>query len=293
MRIPDDLNSPCLGPLPDIEPPRFDMPASACDTHAHVISPDTAKYPLVAARSYTPAPAPEEAYFRMLQGCGMSRGVLIQVSVYGTDNRYMVEVLKRNPDRLRGVAVIDPTITDRELAELDAIGVRGIRINVLFGGGIGFDAMETLAARIAPLGWHMQFLLDARQLPEIMPRISKLPCPIVIDHMGHVPASLGVSHSGFQALLHLVKNHDVWVKLSGAYRLSTDFDRYADVTPLAHALVDAAPQRLVWGSDWPHVAITQMPNTGHLLNQLEQWVPDEATRNRILVDNPRHLYKFV
>ncbi|PLC49563.1 GntR family transcriptional regulator [Pollutimonas subterranea] len=293
MPIPGDLNNPCLGPLLTIEPPRFEVPAGACDTHAHVISADTATYPLVATRSYTPAPAPEDAYLHMLEGCGMSRGVLVQVSVYGTDNRYMLEVLKRHPERLRGVAVVDPAVTDSELAQLHAAGVRGIRINVLFGGGIGFDAMETLAARIAPLGWHMQFLLDARQLPEIMPRISGLPCPIVIDHMGHMPAALGVDDPGFQALLHLVKNRDTWVKLSGAYRLSTDFDQYADVTQFAHALVDAAPDRLVWGSDWPHVAITQMPNTGRLLNQLEQWVPDAATRNRILVDNPQRLYQFV
>src|SRR5690606_3139094 len=123
-------------------------------------------------------------------------------------------------------AVVAPSISDQELNVLHQAGVRGVRLNVLFGGGVGFDAMETLAARIAPLGWHIQFLLDARELPVLLPRLAALPCPIVIDHMGHTPVSLGISHTGFQALLSLVRNHDVWVKLSGAYRISSEFDQF-------------------------------------------------------------------
>lgn len=281
----------CLGPLPVFEPATFTMPANACDTHAHVFS-GLDIHPMVAGRHYTPPPAPEEKYFNMLAGTGCTRGVLIQISVYGTDNRYMLEVLNRHRDRLRAVAVVDPSVTDKELQDMHEAGVRGLRINVLFGGGIGFDAMETLARRIAPMGWHMQFLVDARSLPELMPRMRALPCPGVIDHIGHMPVALGQQDPGFLAMRELVVNHGYWVKLSGAYRISEDSEHYADVTPVAHALIEAAPDRMVWGSDWPHVAVTKMPDTGRLRNLLLDWAPDEQMRQRILVDNPARLYGF-
>lgn len=179
----------CLAPLLEMDAATFDIPPGACDTHAHVVAADAAAYPLVPERTYTPPPAPESAYLGMLKQTGMARGVLVQISVYGTDNRYMLEVLRRHPDQLRGIGVVAPTVTDSELADMHAAGVRGLRINVLFGGGIGFDAMETLAHRIAGLGWHMQFLMDARQLPELLPRMRKLPVPGVVDHMGHMPVA--------------------------------------------------------------------------------------------------------
>jgi 2-pyrone-4,6-dicarboxylate lactonase len=284
-------HSLCLGPLPDIDAPEFTAPPGACDTHAHVIG-DGVVYPYVAARSYTPPPAPLENYLAMLAANGMERGVLVQVSVHGTDNRYMLEALARHPDKLRGVAVVADTVTDRELESMHAAGVRGLRLNVLFGGGVGFDALETLAARIAGLGWHMQFLMDVRQLPELMPRMKKLPVPCVFDHMGHMPVAEGMDHPGFQALLHGVKEYGWWSKLSGAYRLSERFDDYDDVTPWAQALIAAAPDRMVWGSDWPHVAITRMPNTGKLRNLLGKWAPDAEQRRKILVSNPQALYDF-
>ncbi|AEC21783.1 dicarboxylic acid hydrolase [Pusillimonas sp. T7-7] len=290
--LQEKLASPCLAPLTNIEPPGFLVSANACDTHAHVIASDTATYPLTPLRSYTPAPAPEEAYLHMLDATGMTRGVLVQVSVYGTDNRYMTSILKRHPDRLRGVAVVAPTVSDQELEKLHQAGVRGVRLNVLFGGGVGFDAMETLAKRIAQLGWHMQLLLDARELPTLLPRLTALSCPIVIDHMGHMPASLGVDHDGFQALLSLVRNHQTWVKLSGAYRLSTDFDQFSDVDIFAQTLIDTAADRMLWGSDWPHVDLKDMPNTGRLLQQLARWAPDPTVRDGILVNNPARLYDF-
>ncbi len=282
----------CLPPLPDHEAATFAVPDGACDTHAHVIATDTGAYPMVPERSYTPHPATESDYLGMLDANGMSRGVLVQISVYGTDNRYMLEVLRRNPQRLRGVGVVAPTVTDRELEDMHAAGVRGLRINVLFGGGVGFDAMETLAHRIAALGWHMQFLMDVRQLPELMPRMRKLAVPGVVDHMGHMPVAAGTDHPGFQALLHMVREHGWWTKLSGAYRISDDFDSYRDVVPWAQKLIEVAPDRMVWGSDWPHVHIPRMVNTGRLRNQLAQWAPDAETRHRILVSNPQRLYDF-
>jgi predicted TIM-barrel fold metal-dependent hydrolase len=282
----------CLTPSSEVEPAAFEMPADACDTHAHVIAASSA-YPMAPSRSYTPPPAPEEKYLAMLAATGCSRGVIVQISVYGTDNGYMLEVLRHNPDRLRGIAVVTPEVTDRELEAMHAAGVRGLRINVLFpGAGLSFDAMEILARRIAPMGWHMQFLVDGRDLPGLLPRMRKLPCPGVIDHMGHMPAMLGFQHPGFQAVRELVANHGWWTKLSGAYRISDDFDRFAEVLPIAQALIEAAPDRVVWGSDWPHVARPRMPDTGRLRNLVKVWAPDPAVRNRILVDNPSRLYGF-
>jgi 2-pyrone-4,6-dicarboxylate lactonase len=282
----------CLPPLAAIAPASFEMPWLACDTHSHVISasPD---YPMVAGRSYTPPPAPEASYLAHLAAVGCARGVLVQISVYGTDNRYLLEVLGRHPDRLRGVAVAGPEVTDRELEAMHAAGVRGLRINVSFpGGGLSFDAMETLARRIAPLGWHMQFLTDGRELPGLLPRMRKLPCPGAIDHMGHMPAALGLRHPAFLAMRELVAEHGWWVKLSGAYRLADDWEHSPEMTPLAQALIEAAPDRMVWGSDWPHVAMGRMPDTGKLRNLLQEWAPDPALRKRILVDNPARLYGF-
>ncbi|MCC4104743.1 amidohydrolase family protein [Serratia ureilytica] len=282
----------CLAPLDSVEPAMFDVPTGACDTHAHVVAAEPG-YPMVEERSYTPPPAPENKYLAMLAATGMSRGVLVQISVYGSDNRYMLDVLRRNPGTLRGVAVVTADISDHELQEMHAAGVRGLRINVLFGGGTGFDAMEKLAARIAPLGWHLQFLMDMRQLPKLMPRMKKLPCPCVVDHMGHMPVSLGLDHPGYQALMQLVTDHGWWVKLSGTYRISDSWqDDYSDVTPLAQQLITAAPDRMLWGSDWPHVSLPRMPDTGRLRNLLAVWAPDNKIRKQILVDNPACLYDF-
>lgn len=282
----------CLGPQPDIEHPAFTVPPGACDTHAHVIG-DGVRYPFVDERSYTPPPAPEENYLRMLSACGMSRGVLVQVSVHGTDNRYLLGVLRRHPTQLRGVAVAAADITEHELEAMHAAGVRGLRLNVLFGGGVDFGALEVLAQKIAPLGWHLQFLMNVQDLPPLLPRLAKLRLPCVFDHMGHMPVALGMTEPGFQALLTGLREHDWWVKLSGAYRISRHFDQdFDDVIPFAQALIAAAPDHMVWGSDWPHVAIPRMPDTGHLLNLLARWAPDPEQRQRILVDNPARLYDF-
>jgi len=283
----------CPPPHPTLAPASFSIPAGACDTHAHVISLEP-RYPLVATRSYTPPPASPDAYLAMLNAQGMERGVLVQVSVHGTDNRYMVETLQAHPDRLRGIAVVAPDVSDAALQTLDDAGVRGLRINVLFGGGVGFDAMETLARRIAPMGWHMQFLLDVNQLDDdLMRRLTQLPCPGIIDHMGFARGEQGIESPGFRKLLRLVNEAGYWVKLSGAYRISDDFEQYRDVVALAQTLVAAAPDRMVWGSDWPHVNVAgPMPNTGVLRNALPQWIPDDATRRKILVENPARLYGF-
>lgn len=291
-RTATDLPPPCAPPRLPVKAPSFKLPVGSCDTHAHVICGDFERYPLVADRSYTPAPAPEEVYLDVLRAMGMQRGVLVQPSVYGTDNRYMLEVMQRHPEQLRGVVVVDEHISDEELEHMHALGVRGVRINVLFRGGVNLDLMEHLASRVADLGWHMQFLIDVRFLSEFEARIVKLPCPVVIDHLGHFPAHLGVKEPGFERLRRNVADHGWWVKLSGAYRLSDRHPDYADTDALARALLEVAPERMLWGSDWPHVALNSTPDTHSLLDRLPLWVPCERQRQNILVDNPATLYDF-
>ncbi|MDJ0386630.1 amidohydrolase family protein [Roseomonas sp. E05] len=289
---PRDASALCPAPDPKPHgPSRFAVPAGAVDTHAHVIGlpPD---WPLVPNRSYTPPAAPPEAYLAMLDATGMTYGVLVQVSVHGTDNRLMVQTLRADPQRLRGVAVVALGRPDSEYRALKEAGVAGLRVNVLFGGGVSMDDLESYGALCREYGWHLQFLLDARELPQLAPRFARLPVPFVVDHMGHFPAAEGVGHPGFQTLLGMVRD-GAWVKLSGAYRLSDAAPAYAEATPLARALLAAAPDRCVWGSDWPHVANWgAMPNVGDLLDLLADWAPDEATRHRVLVENPARLYGF-
>lgn len=282
----------CPGPDPaPRRPTRFDVPAGAVDTQAHVIGLPPA-YPFVAARSYTPPEATVTQYMAMLDGTGMTYGVLIQVSVHGTDNRLMVEALQAHPDRLKGIAVVDLAQPDRVYRDLKDAGVVGLRLNELYGGGVHLDDMARYDALCREMGWHLQFLTDARALPERLHLFRALRVPFVIDHMGHFPTSAGLDHPGFQALLALLREGG-WVKLSGAFRTTVEGAPWRDTIPFAQALHAAAPERCVWGSDWPHVAHwSPMMNVGELLDLLADWVPDEEARRRVLVDNARRLYGF-
>lgn len=289
----DTTDAPPCPPPPAIQPqPRLmRVPPGAVDTHCHVIGVPP-KYPFVAGRSYTPPEASPAAYIDLLDTMGMTYGVLTQVSVHGTDNRLMVEALTANRARLRGIAVIGLDSSDAERAALHAAGVVGLRLNVLYGGGIGFDRVEAYGALCKEMGWHLQFLIDAGELPKIAPQLAKLPVPFLIDHMGHFPTSRGVDSEGFQTLLALVRD-GAWARLSGAYRTTVQGPPYDDTVPFAQALVDAAPERCVWGSDWPHVANWgAMMTVADLLDLLARWVPDEQLRRRILVDNPHRLFGF-
>lgn len=259
------------------------------DTHAHVIGLPP-QFPFVENRSYTPPEAAIPDYIGMLDATGMSYGVLIQVSVHGTDNRLLVEALRQYPKRLRGIAVIPHDLKDVKLAELKEAGVVGLRLNVLYGGGVGFDNIARYGDLCRELGWHIQLLVDARALPDVRQQIAALPIPVVVDHMGHMPVAEGVASPGFQALLSIVRDGG-WVKLSGAFRISGTGFPYRDTLDFARALVEAAPDRCVWGSDWPHVANWDyMMNVGDLLDLLADWIPDEGTRLKVLVENPHRLY---
>jgi predicted TIM-barrel fold metal-dependent hydrolase len=280
----------CPGPAPNPHgPTRYAVPAGAVDTHAHVIGLPPA-YPFVDERAYTPPAAPPSAYLAMLDSTGMTHGVLIQVSVHGSDNRLLLETLRSNRQRLRGIAVAPLGLSDKAYRDMKETGVVGLRLNVLFGGGIGLERLEDYGA----LGWHLQFLMGTRHLPPSAARLGKLPVPFVVDHMGHPSAADGIGEPGFQTLVSLVRDGG-WVKLSGAFRVTAEGPAYRDTIPLARALHAAAPDRCVWGSDWPHVATwppKPMPNVGDLLDVLADWVPDEAARRRVLVDNPARLYGF-
>jgi len=285
--IPD-----CQGYNPDPGKPRLAIPAGSADCHAHIFGPQD-RYPYTPNRSYTPPEASIEAYRRMLGALGFERAVIVQPSVYGTDNRCTRDAVVASGGKWRGIAVVEPGVTDSLLAELHAAGFRGVRINLLFKGGLQLDALERIARSIQPLGWHLQLLLDGRDLPDLAGRLGRLPVDFVVDHMGHMPASLGTGHAGFQTLLQLLRGGRCWVKLSGAYRISAKPQPYDDAVPFARALVETAPDKLVFGTDWPHPSISvPMPQDASLLDLLPAWAPDEATRRRILVENPARLYDF-
>lgn len=288
----------CKPPL-EPRPPKIPLPARACDTHAHVFGP-VARFPFSDDRSYTPPDAPLDAYLHMLATLGFERGVLVQGSAHGTDNSAMLDALERHPARLRGVAVAGADISQDELRRWARLGVRGLRFNHFFrdgrlhyGGGVTLEAAHALAPVIAELGWHIQLWLDVKDLPDTLPQLAQLPVPIVIDHMGRTDAGKGTNTEGFQALLRLLGEGRCWVKLSGAYRLSNAWPDYAPARPFHEALVRANPDRLVWGTDWPHPRVeVEMPNDGHLLDLVQDWTPDPEIRRRILVTNPAELYGF-
>lgn len=279
-----------LPPPAAYQKPRFAMPHGACDSHTHVIP--QAGWTLVAGANYTPAPAPAPVHLAMLNVLGLERGVVVQPSIFGTDNAAVVDAIARAPKRLRGVAVVDPSISDTGLQALHAKGIRGVRFNVMLGGGGGLKAMTVLASRLASLGWHAEILVDGHLLPDLLPALKALPCRLVIDHMASLRADVGLDAGPTRALRTLVAERDTWVKLSGCYRLA---DATADprLAERGRMLVKEAPDRMVWGSDWPHVACSFMPDAGELLNLLADWFhADAATLQRILVDNPAHLFDF-
>jgi len=287
----------CAGP--DFNPlaPKFKMPANACDTHAHVMGP-AARYDYSPARVYTPPDCLPNQYRHLLDTLGVERAVLIQPSVYGSDNAAMLDAMKADPSRMRGVAVVNPSITDAELKAMDTAGVRGLRVNIVDvkdrkPGTLPMDVLRPLAARIRPMGWHIEFLMHANEFPDLDKTFSDFPVPIVLGHLGYMKGCPGTDNPGFQALLRLMQAGKAWVKLTGPYRISNHDLPHADTVPYAHALMKANPAQVIWGTDWPHVMHKgQIPNDGELTNLLLDWVPDEKQREQVLVGNPARLYGF-
>ncbi len=285
---------PATIPGPDTtpHPPRVPFPPGACDCHAHVFGPQS-RFPYLPNAAYIPPDALPKDYAGMLRILGCQRAVLVQPSVYGSDNRCMVAAMTSGAFDFRGVAVVEESIRDAELEALHRAGTRGVRINVASKtAGLSMAQAPTLAERIKPLGWHLQFFLRIDQSPAFERDITRLPVPCVIDHFAQVPAAGGVHSEGFQTLLRLARHQHVWFKLIGPYRISQRWPLYPDVAPLARALAAAAADRCLWGTDWPHPNAAQMPNDGDLADALGEWLPDAATRKGLLVDNPARLYGF-
>lgn len=283
---------PCLPPLDLVPAPSWRAPALACDCHFHVFGP-YGRFPLDPGRHYDPAEATIPAYLRVADALGLQRMVVVQPSVYGTDNACTLDAAERfGLDRARVIAVVDAGIDAAALRALHARGVRGVRFNAVSGNGTPLDQLDALARRIAPLGWHLQIYATGDVWPDLAPRLAALPVEVVVDHMGGVRTADGVDAPGFGALLRLLEGGRAWVKLCG-YRISSAGPPFADVAPFARALLQAAPERCLWGTDWPHPSLTEwMPEDGALFDRLGEWAPTDAERRRVLVDNPARLYGF-
>ncbi len=283
------------GPHPDPHTPvAFTPPPGACDAHCHVFGPAD-RFPFAPGRAYTPPDSGIEKFQALQERLGLSRAVFVQASCHGTDNSAMVDALRRGAGRYAGVAMIDDTFSTDDIAELHAAGVRGTRFNFVahLGGAPDLDTFWRLVDRVQPFGWHIVLHFDAKDLPAYADLLDAMPCPYIIDHMARVPVTDGVDQAPFQALLSLLSDERCWVKISGAERLTADGPPpYDDVVPFARALIAAAPDRVLWGTDWPHPNVRHMPDDGDLVDILAAFAPDEATRNRILVDNPERLYDF-
>jgi predicted TIM-barrel fold metal-dependent hydrolase len=287
----------CAPPDPNPRRPSLRLPALACDSHAHICGPE-AKYPYSPRRIYTPADAVLPDYQRMLATLGIERAVLVQPSFYGTDNAALLDALAAGGQAFRGVAVLEDTVDPAEIQRLHEAGVRGLRCNIVDvqpeeKGKLPLARLTRLAEKIQPLGWHLELLLHVDEFPDFDRAFADFPVDIVVGHLGYMRTDRGMQHPGFQALVRLMQRGRCWAKLTGPYRISTQPLPYPDVTPFAHALAAAAPERLVWGTDWPHVIVKgAMPNDGDLCDLLAGWIPDPGLREQVLVTNPARLYGF-
>jgi predicted TIM-barrel fold metal-dependent hydrolase len=284
----------CQGPDPNTKRPSFKAPPGACDAHCHVFGP-ASKFPYAPDRTYTPPDAPFEKFEELQKILGLTRAVMVQATCHGTDNSATLDAIARSGGRYRGVAMVDESFTDKDYETLDKGGIRGVRFSFArhLGGAPDFRKVERIAARIRPLGWHLVLYIEAEDVVENAKTLAGFGMPVVIDHMGRVKTGAGLHQRPFRMLLDLARGEDFWVKICGPERISTRGAPFTDAVPFARTLVEAAPDRLLWGTDWPHPNIEGiMPNDGDLMDLLAQAAPDEAVRNRILVDNPARLYGF-
>jgi predicted TIM-barrel fold metal-dependent hydrolase len=289
-------------------PVDFDVPAGACDCHTHIHG-DPAKFPFFGGRVYTPEPASPEEMAALHKALHIQRVVIVTPSVYGTDNSATLFGMKARGNDARGVAVIDDKTPETDLDRMQSEGFRGIRINLATGGisdpAVGRARFSAAVERVKARGWHVQLYTDTPMIAAIKELVAASPVPAVFDHFGGAEAKLGLSQPGFPDLLELVKSGKAYVKISGAYRLSTQAPDYPDAVPFAKALIEANPERIIWGTDWPHPDSSPHPelkptdvrplyqiDDGRLMNQLPIWAPDAEIRKKILVDNPARLYGF-
>jgi len=291
---------PIAGPVLRPRAPREKPPSGAWDSHAHIFGP-AEQFPFAPGRGYTPPDAPAERYIALLDHLGFARGVLVQGNAHGFDNRVLLDALDRYPKRLRGVAITDTRVAPATLRDWHRLGMRGLRFHLFsdagrprYVRGVGLDVFEVFRAAMCALGWVMQVFCDWRLMGEMAARLRDISneMPVIVDHMLNIPAARGVEDPNFQALLRLVGDGHAYVKVSAAYRLSDRFPDYPDARPFHDALLRANPERLMWGSDWPHPSIPGevMPDDGHLLDLFHAWTSDEQMRRKILVETPARLF---
>ena len=288
----------------------FAVPRGACDCHVHVFG-DPAAFPFAERRVYTPPQASVEQLLELQRDLHLDRVVVVQPSVYGADNACTLDAVRRMDARARGIAVIDKATSRKALEAMASAGIRGVRLNLESNTAGRFEpadakaVLDATAEQIRGLGWHVQIYTRTAVVAGLKDHLARMPLPVVVDHFGRGNPAQGPGHPDFAALLELVKSGHLYVKISGAYRVSERAPDFSDVVGLAQALVAANPDRIVWGSDWPHpnsdagrgkpLAEISAPfpiDDGLLLNQLPKWVPDPAVRKKILVDNPARLYGF-
>ncbi len=276
------------------ERPKLKAPANAADCHMHVYDP--ARFPMPPSPRVAPDNAALTQYRQLQQRIGTTRVVVVTPRNYATENEATVTAIRELGRNARGVAVLHPSVTDAELKRLDAAGIRGIRFSLgdPSSAVVTPDMVEPLAKRIAPLGWHIQFNMGGEQIVALSDLLGRLPVPMVFDHLGNPPLPAGTAHPSHQFIRRLLDAGRAWVKLSGAYLNSKIGPPYPEATSIAQAFVKAAPQRLVWGSDWPHPTSPgpRKPDDAMLFDLLLDWAPDDQTRHRILVENPQQLYGF-
>jgi 2-pyrone-4,6-dicarboxylate lactonase len=285
----------CKPPDPDTRVPRYRPPPDSCDAHCHIFGPGD-RYPYAPDRTYTPPDAPLSKFKELQAILGLERAVLVNASCHGTDNSVIVDAIAQSGGRYRGVANADDSFTEQMFEDLHQAGFRGVRFNFVrhLGGVPDMGEFQRVIAKVKPLGWHVDLHFDAVDIPTSTDFINSLPVPFIIDHMGRVPTKNGLDQPPFQALLALARNNGkCWVKISGAERMSSAGPPFTDAVPFVHALIEAAPDRLLWGTDWPHPNIARhMPNDGDLVDLLPLFTADPAMQKRILVDNPHRLYQF-
>jgi len=287
----------CLPPVRDTRKPKVVLPAGSIDTHVHVFE---RRYRLSPGRGYNPPESTLDDLKRLHSILGIDRVVFTQPSVYGTDNSAILDGMAalnaEAPGRARCVVAITMDVSEKELARLDTLGARGVRLNTDNKGGmpIELSQISELASKIAPFGWHIEFLFPGKEILDLMPVFSGLSVPISIGHFAYQPATAGIDAPGFKALVELVRRGNTWVKISGANRVSaSDLPPYDDVKPMARALAEAAPDRIMWGTDWPHPnKYVANPNDGDLVDAFGDWITDQTLRHKIMVETPAKFYRF-
>ena len=284
----------CMAPDPDTKTPAYKPPPNATDAHCHIFGPGDV-YPYAPNRSYTPPDAPLERFRELQETLGLQRAVLVNASCHGTDNTVILDAIAQSNGQYRGVANVDGSITDEELQQLHDGGIRGIRFNFVrhLGGTPDMAEFHRLVNRIRQLDWHVVLHFDAVDLLAFEEMLLGLPVPFIIDHMGRVPTKDGLDQRPFRILLETARMENCWVKICGAERVSSAGPPFTDAVPFGQAILEVCPDRVLWGTDWPHPNIKKhMPNDGDLVDLIPLFMPDEALQQKVLVDNPDRLYQF-